>query len=388
VVALLVAACDGGPPAPPGPDDLAGSSDLAGPSDPAGPDGGVLPQPDLAGPVTTTLRIHYPAGSHQVTVRGDRLGGWQRAEATLPGQDDTHTLTLTGLDGPIEWKPLLDDTDWSLGPNFRTEAGATVDVYPRFYSARGRVEKLFTAFSSAALGGTRAVWVYFPPGYDENTRARYPVLYLHDGQNLFDPKLAFGGNEWKVDETLDAAAASGQIRETLVVAPENAGAARRYEYTPTENATYLPSGGGPKHLAFLADELKPAVDAMLRTLPGKLDTAIGGSSLGGLMAAWSGAQRPEVFGLVLSMSPSTWWDGSMLVGAVSGAKGRPARVYVDSGTPGDGYDETRLLVDAYLAAGFVEGKDFMHVFEPGGQHNELAWARRLPAALAFLLGPR
>jgi len=384
------------------------------------------------GPAATVLRIHYPAGAEVVIVRGAGLpGGWMVGMSTMAGGAggggaDVWTYATTTLAAPTEWKPLLGDL-WSLGANYHVTPGQTVDVYPHFKTSRGQVMQFASPFASTVLGNSRVVWAYLPPVYLENTTVRLPVVYMHDGQNLFDAARAFGGVEWQVDETLDAAAAGGRcqdagakacmsdgdcnvgggggagvrcesFRESIVIAPENAGAARIYEYTPTFDASYDPSGGADEFLQMLRTELKPRVDTMLRTLPGPADTAVVGSSLGGLLSAYAGVVQPGTFGLVGAMSPSTWWDGRVIIARVmttpaagAGAGARPLRVYVDSGDAGssmDGVTDTRALAQAYLARGYLMGQDFLHVVAPGHQHSEGYWAQRLPGALGFLLGPR
>lgn len=341
----------------------------------------------------TVIRVHYPAGSKTIALRGSVAPwSWEKGVAMTSGADDTWTVETTTLGGDAEWKPLLDDTTWSLGPNYKIKPGTTLDVYPHFTTTKGRVENKWPSFASTALGNTRNVWVYFPPTYLENARAKFPVVYMHDGQNLFDPTKAFGGNEWKVDETFDAAAESGAFREAIVVGPENT-SQRMYEYTPTTDATYG-GGGGDKYLKMLVEELKPRVDAELRTLPSREHTVLIGSSLGGLISAYAGTTSTSTFGLLGAMSPSTWWDNKVILSKVSATKGAsllPLRVYVDSGDSGTSSDDmanTKLLADEYKGLGFVEGTTLKYVVQAGATHNEIYWAQRLPGALAFLLGPR
>ncbi|HXU70629.1 MAG TPA: alpha/beta hydrolase-fold protein [Polyangia bacterium] len=344
-------------------------------------------------PTATTLRIHYPAGSHTLALRGDGAGlTWDAGVPLVAGADDTYTWQVADLAAPLSWKPLLDDATWSRGPNYVVQPGATVDVYPHFTTVTGTVEKLIADWHSTTLGNDRAVWAYLPPSYAENTRARFPVLYMHDGQNLFDPALAFGGNEWKVDETLNAAAEDGSIEELIVIGVENT-SARIYEYTPTTDPTTPGGGGGDLYLKALVDELKPQIDGMLRTIPDRAHTGILGSSLGGLISAYAGVTRPDVYGIVGAMSPSTWWNADVIIGDVGAmpTSARPARVYVDSGDSGTSNDdvtETNMLADTYVNLGYQSGVDFLHVVQAGGQHNEVYWAERLPGALQFLFGPR
>ncbi len=342
----------------------------------------------------TVVRVHYPAAGRTITLRGSSAPwSWETGATLSPGPDDTWTLETDALTTPAEWKPLLDDTTWSRGPNYRVEPGATFDVWPHFEITKGKVEKRWPSFASSALGTTRAIWVYLPPTYVENPRARFPVVYMHDGQNLFDPALAFGGNEWRVDETLDAAAEDGSIREAIVVGPENGGSARIAEYTPTADATYG-GGKGDAYLRFLIEELKPVVDAELRSIPDRESTAVVGSSLGGLISAYAGAEEGGTFALVGALSPSTWWDDRVTLGIVSASKdapARPLRVYVDSGDAGASKDDvanTAELAATYRAIGYTDGVSLKYVVQPGATHSEVYWAARLPGALAFLLGPR
>ena len=359
-------------------------------------DAGVL---DFADPIedmalqangTTTLRVHYPAGAHGMTIRGDALPlSWSAGVSMTAGADDTWTYVVT-LDPSITelaWKPLLDDATWARGPNYVAKRGATVDVYPHFVNQNGSVSQLFTSFHSNVLGNDRVVWVYLPASYGENTRETYPVLYMHDGQNLFNPQAPWGG--WHVDDALNAAGEDGSIRDLIVVAPENAGAKREWEYTPTYDSSEMDGGGGDLYLKFLVEELKPQVDAMLRTQPARTTTGILGSSLGGLISAYAGTTRADTFGIVGAMSPSTWWDNDVIVDDVKAmTMPRPARAYVDYGDNDDGGEDTMLLVAAYLGDGYVEGTTFHSYIQPGGQHQENYWAQRFPGAAQFLFGPR
>lgn len=353
------------------------------------PDGGSRGDGGTDGGVMTTLVVRY-AGARAVAVRGSVAPlSWEHGMPMQRASDDTWRLEVPATTD-FEWKPLLDDAVWSKGPNWRAGAGATVEVQPRFYRDVGEWSVRWPGFSSALLGNARDVYVYLPPTYLENAAARMPVIYMHDGQNLFDPAAAFGGVTWEVAATLDAAANDGRFPEAIVVGVANAGVQRIDEYTPTAVEGYG-GGDGDRYLRMLVEELKPRVDAELRTRPGREDTALVGSSLGGLITAWAGVTRAETFGRVGVMSPSTWWDGRVLLSEVAktGAV-RPLRVYVDCGDSGpenDGVTDTRALADAYRAVGYVDGIDFTFVVAAGATHTESAWAARLPGALEALLGP-
>ncbi len=361
----------------------------------------------------TVVRVHYPAGTRALTLRGSGAPlSWTSGVAMTAGADDTWTFTITGLAAPLEFKPLLDDATWARGANYHLAPGQTLDLYPHFTTTAGRVVTLIPSFASTTLGNTRAIRAYLPAAYDENPRARFPVLYMHDGQNLFDPATAFGGNEWQVDEALDAAGEAGRCgdgtscgndgecgagacratRATIVIGIDNT-PGRIDELTPTVDASIGDGGDGDRYLTMVATELKPRIDAMLRTAPGPTDTAIMGSSLGGLISAYAGVTRPGVFGLVGAMSPSTWWDDRVIIARVAAtpAAPRPLRVYVDSGNAGASGDDvtnTNQLAQAYLGLGYVAGSTFRHVVQAGATHSEVYWAQRFPDAALFLMGAR
>lgn len=396
----------GQPQGPPGQNDQNGQNGQNSQNSPTGQPQGqgmeppASPDPELT-PLAgdTVLRVHYPAdpGFAQIAVRGSLAPlSWGRGQVMKRVDATTYQVRIRSLTAALEWKPLLDDATWSRGRNYRAEPGQTVDVYPHFRTTAGRYERRYLGFASRILGNTRNVWVYYPPSYTENPLARYPVVYMHDGQNLFDPRYAFGGNTWKVAETLDggidALDPNYSLPEVLVVGPENT-ADRIYEYTPTvgDDPDYT-GGGGDKYLQFLIEELKPVIDRDLRTVPTAAATTLAGSSLGGLISAYAGARRADVFGRIGVFSPSTWWDNRYIIGAVKASPQRPLRVYVDSGDSGaskDDVDNTRDLAQAYRDIGYRDpgraDDTLLYVVQAGAVHNEVYWAQRLPAALRFLL---
>ena len=361
------------------------------PTDAAVQDGGVDAPSDALSNATTVV-VHYPAASGQtLALRGSAgsLNWTTGAPLTFAGTNAWQWSSTTLTTG-IEVKLLLNDTEWSKGPNYTIAPGKTTHLYPHFKASKGVVTTRWSSFASKTLNNTRPVYVYLPATYAENTEARFPVVYMHDGQNLFDASLAFGGNEWKADEAMDEGVEKGTIREAIIIGVGNT-SARMSEYTPVNDPDYG-GGSGDKYLEMLEKELKPTVDAELRTMPSREDTAILGSSLGGLISSYAGIGHAGTFGLVGAMSPSTWWNNVWLVGkvATTPASPRPIRVYVDSGDGGssnDGVDNTKKLADAYRALGYKDDSTLKYVVQAGGQHNEAYWAQRLPGALAFILGP-
>lgn len=333
----------------------------------------------------TTVIVHYPAGwGHRISMRGDGAGlGWYGGRDARWSDGDAWVVTLD-LDRAVELKPLYDDSVWSKGPNYKIQPGTTVDVWPVFFHDKGRLERR-ADWHSPLLDQDRDVVVYLPPSYDENWRERYPVVYMHDGQNLWDDKDAFGGVSWDVVGAMDHGFADASIGEAIIVGIDNT-SDRMWEYTPTEGGSYH-GGGAATYVGFIADEVKPVIDRDFRTRGDRASTGIMGSSLGGLVSAYAGVARQETFGLVGAVSPSTWWDNRWIIGQVQAAPAMPVRVYVDSGNAGPSKDDVTNTAD--LAAAYRDrGADLKYVVQPGAQHNEYWWRQRLPGALAFLVGTR
>jgi predicted alpha/beta superfamily hydrolase len=228
----------------------------------------------------------------------------------------------------------------------------------------------------------RPVWVWLPPGYERDAARRYPVLYLHDGQNMFDARAA--GSEWALDETAQRLVEAGAIAPFIAVGVPS-GADRIHELTPTPGGR---GGGGlPAYGAWLLDALKPEIDRRFRTRPDPAHTAVGGSSLGGLASLWLALHRSDRVGAALVVSPSLWWDGFLPkreVLAVPPPTPRP-RLWLDMGAfEGDGiFAESRALRDALAARGWA-GERLAYVEDPEGRHDELSWAARVDAMLRFL----
>ena len=247
---------------------------------------------------------------------------------------------------------------------------------PQALAERGRVLRV-PNWRSEVLGNARDVFVYLPRGYERSSK-RYPVVYMHDGQNLFGPDAMFGG--WRVEQALDEGIARGRIRELIVVAPANT-SARMSEYMPEGDG-----GSASKYGRFLIDELKPWADRELRTLPGREQTGIVGSSLGGLVSLYLGWTRSEVFGRVGSLSGSFWLRG--WVDQLGPAPRHQARVWLDSGNEGgsrfDSMEDTLFVRDELLRRGWTLQGSLRHYVHYGARHNERYWRERIGDVLAFL----
>jgi predicted alpha/beta superfamily hydrolase len=234
---------------------------------------------------------------------------------------------------------------------------------------------------SPQLRNRRGVDVYLPPSYGTGRR-RYPVVYMHDGQNLSDPSIAFAGT-WRLDEALVRLAERGL--EIIVVGVHNVADARLVEYSPFPDRKH---GGGQadRYLAFLTDTLKPRIDRAFRTMRVSHQTATLGSSMGGLFSLYAWLRRPDVFSLAGVMSPSLWYGREKLFDFVEASKAR-GRVYLDVGTAeGAGtLRDARTLRAMLVAKGLREGEALRYLEARAGRHDEESWSRRVGAALEFLL---
>ena len=252
---------------------------------------------------------------------------------------------------------------------------------------------LHPRFASKFLSTRRDLIVYVPPGYAES-RLRYPVLYLQDGQNLFDPATAFYGQDWHADTTADQLIDRGIVEPLILVGVYNTGVRRISEYTPTRSAQLRKGGKADRYAEMLAREIKPFIDHEYRTQKAAAHTGVGGSSLGGLVSLVAGLKYPRVFGKLAIMSPSIWWDGRAIVrmAAAHRSSVRP-RIWLDAGTeegesPQQTIEDLRLLRDTLLSRGWSEGVDFKYLEAQGAGHNEAAWAWRLGDVLEHLYPAR
>lgn len=236
---------------------------------------------------------------------------------------------------------------------------------------------------SRHLRNHRDIDVYLPASYGDSHR-RYPVVYMHDGQNLSDPSTAFAGT-WELNNALRDLAARGI--EPIVVGVNNT-ADRLTEYSPFADAKHG-GGGGDAYLNFLAGTVKPRVDRLFRTRRRASETAIAGSSMGGLISVYGWFKRPDVFGLAAAMSPSLWFGRDALHRYIKSARApRSGRLYLDAGTAeGAGTLKDARLMRALLETkGLEMGDRLQYVEDRGGRHEEAAWSRRLAAALEYLFG--
>ena len=241
-------------------------------------------------------------------------------------------------------------------------------------------------FRSRFLRNQRDLIVYTPPGYPDQPSRRFPVLYLHDGQNLFDGATSFiPGQDWHVGQTADECINAGTVEPLIIVGMYNT-KARIREYTPT-HVPKLGGGRADRYAKFLIEEVKPFVEREYRILSGPQDTGIGGSSLGGLVSLYLGLKHCTIFGKIVALSPSVWWNQLVIHRFVKSMRVEPRpRIWLDIGTregPRIVQDVERFR-DVLLEKGWRLEQDLHYDRVEGGEHNELAWARRVRPFLEFL----
>ncbi|MEO6871804.1 MAG: alpha/beta hydrolase-fold protein [Chthoniobacterales bacterium] len=250
-------------------------------------------------------------------------------------------------------------------------------------------------FPSRVLQNERDILVYLPPNYQRARQRRYPVLYLHDGQNVFDAATAFAGVEWGADETAQRLITQRLIEPVIIVAVQNLGAARIDEYSPTR-ALYNPSAKGNKRSRgllrkygeFLATELKPFIDREYRTKPEAEFTGLGGSSLGGLATLVLALWFPQVFTRLAVMSASIWWDDCAIYKIVDQLEEKPPlKIWLDTGTNEPGWERAAVLRDKLIEKGWRLYDDLQYTEAEGADHSEGAWGFRFEAVLRFLFPP-
>ena len=251
---------------------------------------------------------------------------------------------------------------------------------------------------SPQLSNQRHLLVYLPPSYN-NGHQHYPVLYMQDGQNLFDNATSFAG-EWGVDEAMETLARQAGL-EAIIVGIPNTGHMRLAEYSPFVDSQ-LGGGLGNKYVSFVAHTVKPIIDRDFRTLPNQPNCGIMGSSMGGLISLYAFFHCPDVFGFAGVMSPSLWFGHGRIFPYVREAAFHPGKIYLDVGTREHGDDDwsgvftrrtrsrqsyarVRRLKRILVNKGYRPIHDLLHIEEKWANHNEAAWRRRLPKALEFFI---
>lgn len=305
-------------------------------------------------------------------------GGWDRVEVQADGSDlpnRTHRI-----EGPLTLE--IQVADWQ-------------DHHPRAPKPRTTVGDVRSLgeFQIPGLSRAREVLIYLPPGYEENVAARYPVMYMWDGQNLFDESTAFSG-EWHVDEMLERMIPAGTLPPMIVVGIYNGGEHRMSEQSPWDYPAFDVVGEGEAFVSWVARDLKSRIDRGFRTLTDPANTGVGGSSMGGLTSLYAGFAFPDVFGRVLAMSSAFWFADRRIYPYVRRQKKPPgSRIYLDcghhEGAKGWAHHflrQSQDMAQVLRGIGYRDHVDLLWVDDPSGHHSEGDWARRLPSAFGFLWG--
>lgn len=305
-------------------------------------------------------------------------------------------------------------SEMTSGPTETFERGRVDDPGVPAWGQSMTGDIRFHQVDSKILGNSRPVWVYLPPGYHDEPKQDYPVLFMCDGQNLFERGTTFGGVEWGVDEAAERLMREGKMAKTIIVAVANAGADRLKEYGPVKDSQGR-GGDADKYGEFLTKELKPMIDSRYRTNPDLKVTGLAGSSMGGLVSSYLAFKVG--FGLCGPMSPSLWFAGRDLLKEISAlppGQG-PSRVWLDMGTnedDDDSYnhngipdvlDDSRDLRDLLKERGYAvhdvgftggvvpdaksTGRDLYYWEVPGATHDEASWSRRIDKVLMGLYPP-
>jgi predicted alpha/beta superfamily hydrolase len=326
-----------------------------------------------------TLRVAYPVSGGRLTLRTEQ--DWEKSIDPIAVSDDGNTWTfrVSAVQPFVYFKPCLERDGachWSVGANHLLLMGEEDQrvCYPFFVNPPyGRFSRLIE-FPSTILGRSHRLRVYLPPGYDENTLASHPAIYMQDGQNLFFPDEAFMGRDWQVDETSQTLRAMQAIEDFVIVGIHSDD--RMRDYTEPGYELYARS---------LAEEIVPQAQQRLRVGNHRRFRSVWGSSLGGVVSFFTVWEHPKVFGSAICMS-STFSHRNTLIDRVLDEPFRDVGFYLDSGWPGDNYEVTMAMAMALVARGWRYGHNLMHLCFPGAEHNEIAWGMRLHLPMQFLNG--
>ncbi|HVE82595.1 MAG TPA: alpha/beta hydrolase-fold protein [Myxococcales bacterium] len=322
------------------------------------------------------LRVVYPRPSGSKLVLRTEKDWNQDVQPSGTSADGTVATFKVSTERPfLYFKPCLITGDgqfhWSVGSNYLAlnAPPGVRDLYPHFFgSMNGEITERLTA---PEADGGRLYRVYLPPGYRENTLKKYPVLYMHDGANLFFPDEAFQGQDWEVSTTLELLDSMNILDRVIVVGVYAED--RKNEYT---------TPGYEAYGKMLTGSLKPLVDRSYRTLNTPASTAVMGSSLGGVVSMYLAWQYPDVFGKAACLS-STFGYKDDLFKRVRTEPRRALQLYIDTGWPGDNFEENLTMRDLLIERGWKPGTDLLYFAFPYAQHNEAAWSMRIHIPFQF-----
>lgn len=318
-------------------------------------------------PSTKTWNVELSALQTDVYEYKFTRGSWDKVQATVSGGDVSNNLVKLSSDTMVQYSIAAWKDDF---------AAAKIE---KRHTASQHVKILDTAFKIPQLSSTRRIWIYLPEGYATSSK-KYPVLYMHDGQNLFD-EFTSGFGEWGVDECLDSLIAKGKPA-AIVVGIDN-GAERINEYNPYTTEKYG-TGKGDAYLEFIAETLKPFIDKHYRTLPSQENTSIAGSSLGGLISYYAMLKYPDTFGNAGVFSPAFWIAPPLESFADSASNGIKGKIFFYAGE-----SESDSMVDDMQKIMDITGTHsrttIYAVTDPEGKHNEQSWRKWFPQFYLWMM---
>lgn len=318
------------------------------------------------------LELSLNAGSYEYKVT---RGGWNKVECTKDGKDIGNRTLKVEAEAKVEvsvdgWKDL-----------------SASSSQPRKSTANKNVQIIDTAFFISQLNRTRRVWVYLPPSYNNSTK-KYPVLYMHDGQNVFDDATSFSG-EWGVDEAIDTLGL--KTKECIVVAIDNGANKRLNEYCPYDfdlkgiaANNVSGKGEGGMYVDFLAKNLKPFIDKKYRTLKDSKNTFTAGSSMGGLISMYAVLRYPKVFGGAGVFSPAFWVGPKIFDDIKAKGKKAKAKIYFYAGDE-EGETMVPMTIRAFNEMHRVSKSKMATVIRSGGKHNEARWRVEFPLFYEWMM---
>jgi predicted alpha/beta superfamily hydrolase len=352
--------------------------------------------------IVKKIPANTPVGD-DIYIAGN-FNGWNPGNASFRLQKDSNAwyrITIQPQPGTVRFKftrGSWDKVEGTAGGGFipdRTESyngqPKTIELEIAGWEDQGGssggstagpgVSIMNTNFFMPQLNRNRRIWIYLPPDYQTSVK-KYPVLYMHDGQNLFDRQTSFSG-EWKVDESLDSLFQKGDYG-CIVVGIDNGGTQRINEYSPWVNPQYG-GGQGDAYIRFIVETLKPYIDSTYRTLPEPENTGIMGSSMGGLISMYGGIKYPQVFGKIGAFSSSFWFSSQSYAQVSDTGAGENTYVYMIAGAQegGNQVKDTERMADLLLEKGLTADR-LISKIHADGAHSEWYWAREFPAAYKWL----
>ena len=309
----------------------------------------------------TIVLPNVPGGDYEYKFT---RGGWETVETTVDGRQIANRSLKLMSDTTIK----LDIDGWSQGKPRQIS-----------HSMSGNVQVLDTAFNIPQLGRKRRIWIYLPKNY-QGSKVRYPVLYMHDGQNLFDDATSFSG-EWGVDEALDSAK-----KQCIVVGIDNGGLKRMNEYNPYDHERFG-KGEGDLYLEFIVRTLKPYIDKKFRTKKDASNTIIAGSSMGGLISLYAVIKYPKVFGKAGVFSPAFWIAPQLkhdIEKKVKPSTHKNLRIYFYGGDQ-EGTEMVRGMLYFFELMRQKASSKMKVRINAEGKHNEPTWKGEFPAFYEWIL---